>query len=269
MRNKLFAAAFLVCAAAPAAAAAADLRVCADPNNLPFSNRAGQGFENKIAVLLARDLDEKPVLVFQRQTENFLDRGLKMHLCDVVMGVPAGLDEVAVTKPYYASTYVFVTRRSEKPLASLRDPRLRRLKIGVHLIGDEAAPPVEALGREGIVDNVKGFMIDGGDYAKPNPPARLIEAVADGQIDVAAVWGPVGGYFAKASPVALTVTPMTGTNSFTPLVFQFAIAAGVRKQDRDLRTRLDAVLTREQGPIQAILKSYGVPLVSPEGLSHE
>lgn len=267
MRNKFAAMLLFACAGTPAAAA--DLRVCADPNNLPFSNRAGEGFENKIAVLLAHDLNRKPVFLFQRQTANFLDRGLKAHLCDVVMGVPAGLDDVAVTRPYYASTYVFVARKDEPALSSLRDPRLRHLKIGVHLIGDDPAPPAEALGREGIVDNVKGFMIDGGDYARPNPPARLVEAVANRQIDVAAVWGPVGGYFAKLSPAALTVTPMTGTGNFAPLMFRFAMAAGVRKDDAGLRARLDTALARERAPILAILKSYGVPLIPPGDLSHE
>ncbi len=112
-------------------------------------------------------------------------------------------------RPYYASTYVFVARRDGARVASLTDPRLRNLRIGVHLIGDDPAPPEAALGQEGIVNNVSGFMIYG-DYAKPNPPARLIEAVESGQVDVAAVWGPLGGYFAKMSPVPLTVTPITG-----------------------------------------------------------
>jgi len=242
-------------------------RVCADPNNMPFSDQKGEGFENKIAVLIARDLGETPSFIFQRQTDNFLDRGLKAHLCDAVMGVPAGLDDVGVTKPYYASTYVFVTRGLQ--LSSLKDPRLRRLRIGVHLVGDEPTPPAEALGREGIVDNVKGFMISGGDYAKPNPPARLVEAVSSKTIDAAAVWGPVGGYFAKAAPVALTITPITDTQSFAPLAFQFAIAVGVRKEDIALRARLDHALAQEHNTIHTLLQSYGVPLVSLRGLSND
>lgn len=245
----------------------AEFRVCADPNNLPFSDRQGKGFENKLAVLVARDLGESPRFVFQRQTDNFLNRGLNAHLCDAVMGVPAGMDEVAVTRPYYASTYVFVTRGLQ--LSSLRDPRLRRLRIGVHLVGDEPTPPAAALGQEGIVNNVQGFLISGGDYAQPNPPARLIEAVANKTVDVALVWGPVGGYFAKTSSVPLRVMPVTGTESFAPLMFQFAIAVGVRKQDQALRARLDQALAREQGVIDALLQSYGVPLVPLQGSSHE
>jgi quinoprotein dehydrogenase-associated probable ABC transporter substrate-binding protein len=267
MRRSALALAFLTLAGTAAQANPVGLRVCADPNNMPFSDAKGEGFENKLAILLARDLGEKTSFVFQRQTDNFLDRGLNAHLCDAVMGVPAGLDAVAVTRPYYASTYVFVTRGLR--IGSLKDPRLRHLRIGVHLVGDEPTPPAEALGREGIVDNVQGFMISGGDYAKPNPPARLIEAVSSRVVDVAAVWGPVGGYFAKRSPVALTVTPITGTRSFAPLMFQYAIAVGVRKEDVALRARLDQAMAREKGAIHALLQSYGVPLVSPQGLSHD
>lgn len=242
-------------------------KVCADPNNMPYSDAKGEGFENKLARLVARDLGEKPVFVFQRQTENFLDRGLKAHLCDAVMGVPVLLHDVAVTKPYYASTYVFVTRARDKPVSSLADPRLRHLKIGVHLVGDDPTPPAAALGQEGIVNNVQGFMISGGDYAERDPPARPIQAVAAGTLDVAAVWGPIGGYYARHSPVPLTVTPMTGTRRFAPLVFQYAIGVGVRRQDVALKRRLDGILARQRERIRALLESYGVPLVSPAGLN--
>jgi len=275
MRHSILALALLAATMSPITASSSEaigheakmFRVCADPNNMPFSDQKGEGFENKIAVLIAHDLGETPSFIFQRQTDNFLDRGLKAHLCDAVMGVPAALDDVGVTKPYYASTYVFVTRGLQ--LSSLKDPQLRRLRIGVHLVGDEPTPPAEALGREGIVDNVKGFMISGGDYAKPNPPARLIEAVSSKTIDAAAVWGPVGGYFAKAAPVALTVTPIIDTQSFAPLAFQFAIAVGVRKEDTALRARLDHALAQEHNTIRTLLQSYGVPLVSPRGLSND
>jgi ABC-type amino acid transport substrate-binding protein len=185
-----------------------------------------------------------------------------------MMGISAGDDDVLTTQPYYASTYVFVSRRKDDlAVASLADPRLRRLKIGVHLIGDDPTPPTMALGQEGIVDNVHGYMIYG-DFAKANPPARLIEAVEKKDVDIAAVWGPLGGYFAKDAPVALQVTPMTGTQRFAPLQFQFAIAMGVRKGDTALRDKLNVIIAREQPTIRNILRAYGVPLVALKGDSH-
>jgi quinoprotein dehydrogenase-associated probable ABC transporter substrate-binding protein len=249
----------------PSIAQAGVLRVCSDPNNLPFSNRAGGGFENKIATLVARDMGDRVAYTYAMQNDRFLKRTLMAGKCDVVMGISAGMDEVETTRPYYGSTYVFVSRKKDKlNLASITDPRLRKLKIGVHLIGDDSTPPTMALGQQGIVGNVQGFMIYG-DYAKPNPPARLIEAVVDKQVDIAAVWGPLGGYFAKRSPVPLAVTPMTDTVRFAPLQFRFAIAMGVRKGDIALRDKLNAILVREAPTIRNILINYGVPLVDVKG----
>ena len=249
----------------PLTAQAGALRVCSEPNNLPFSNKAGQGFENRIADLVARDMNDTVEYTWALQNDRFIKHTLDAHKCDVMMGVSAGMDDVLTTRPYYASTYVFVSRKQDHlAVASLADPKLRTLKIGVHLIGDDPTPPTMALGQEGIVNNVHGYMIYG-DFAKPNPPARLIEAVEKRDVDIAAVWGPLGGYFAKNSPVALQVTPITGTQRFAPLRFQFAIAMGVRKNDIATRDKLNAVITREQSAIRNILRSYGVPLVALKG----
>jgi quinoprotein dehydrogenase-associated probable ABC transporter substrate-binding protein len=262
MRSEIFLVFLLL---APAAGQGADFRVCADPNNLPFSNRTGQGFENKIAERLAQDFHAKLTYAWAKQGENFIKHTLKAGKCDVMLSAPTGLDEVATTTPFYASTYVFVSRRDANlRLASLTDPRLHKLHIGVHLIGDDATPPAIALGDQGIVNNVTGFMIFG-DYSKPNPSARLIEAVENKQVDVAAVWGPLGGYFAKQSPVPLTVTPIIGTARFAPLVFRYAIAMGVRKDDRALRDKLNTAIAHDSEAIHAILEGYGVPLVDIKG----
>jgi quinoprotein dehydrogenase-associated probable ABC transporter substrate-binding protein len=243
------------------ACAAGTLRVCADPNNLPFSNRAGQGFENKIADLIARDLKKDVGYTWATQNDRFVRITLKDNKCDVIVGVPAGLDDVETTAPYYTSTYVFISRADRSlHLGSLKDPRLHKLTVGVHLIGDEAVPPAIALGEEGVVDNVKGYMIYG-DTAKPNPPSRLIEAVADGEVDVAAAWGPLGGYFARRENTPLAVTPITDTQGFAPLVFRYAVAMGVRKGDDVLKRELDAALVRNRAAIKSVLVSYGVPLV--------
>jgi quinoprotein dehydrogenase-associated probable ABC transporter substrate-binding protein len=254
---------------APLAAQAGVLRVCSDPNNLPFSNRAGQGFENKIADLVARDLGDTVSYTYALQNDRFVKHTLKAGKCDVMMGAAPGMEDVETTQPYYASTYVFVSRKADDlGLASLTDPRLRKLRIGVHLIGDDSTPPAMALGQEGIVDNVHGYMIEK-DFDKPNPPARLIEAVEKKDVDVAAVWGPLGGYFAEHSPVALTVTPMMGTARFAPLQFRFSIAMAVRQGDNALRDSLNAVIAREAPAIRGILRSYGVPLVEMKGDSDE
>lgn len=245
------------------------LRVCSDPNNLPFSNQAGQGFENRIADLVAHDLGDRVEYVYALQNARFVKHTINKGTCDLMMGVSAGMDEVDTTIPYYASTYVFVSRSADRlGLSSLSDPRLRTLRIGVHLIGDDSAPPELALGEEGIVDNVRGYLIYG-NFAEPNPPARLIEAVEKGDVDIAAVWGPLAGYFARTSPVSLEVTPISDTEKFRPIAFAYAISMGVHEGNTALRKQLNQIITREQPTIHEILSSYGVPFVEVKGVSHE
>ncbi|WP_439401354.1 substrate-binding domain-containing protein [Bradyrhizobium sp. DASA03068] len=264
LRNSAITLAVLVALTpAPGAASDGELRVCADPNNLPFSNSAGAGFENRLAVMVAQHLGRNVAYTWWAQRRGFIRNTLKAGQCDVVMGVPEGYGMAETTKPYYRSTYVFVTRQDRQlDLSSLLDRRLHDLAIGVHLIGDDGnnPPPAQALGQQGIVDNVRGYSIYG-DYREANPPARLIEAVENGEIDVAAVWGPLGGYFAQGSPVPLTVTPIQDYEGFAPQQFQFAIAIGVRKGDHALRDRLNAFIDAHRSEIAALLRSYSVPLV--------
>jgi quinoprotein dehydrogenase-associated probable ABC transporter substrate-binding protein len=255
---------FLVGLATTAAAASdRELRVCADPNNLPFSNSAEAGFENRLAAMVAAHFGQQVSYTWWAQRRGFIRNTLKAGRCDVLMGVPSGYDLVETTRPYYRSSYVFVTRQDQHlELSSLLDPRLHHLVIGVHLIGDDGnnPPPAQALGDQGIVDNVRGYSIYG-DYRQADPPARLIEAVESGRIDVAAAWGPLGGYFAQRSPVPLTVTPIRDYERFAPQQFQFAIAMGVRKGDDALRDRLNAFIDEHRSEITSLLRSYGVPLV--------
>lgn len=242
---------------------AAELRVCADPNNLPFSNEAQAGFENRLAEMIARHLDKALAYTWWPQRRGFVRNTLKAGKCDLVMGVPAHYDLVETTQPYYRSTYVFVTRRDRHlDIASLLDPQLRTLQIGVHLIGDDGSnpPPAHILGELGIVDNVHGYPIYG-DYREPNPPARLIEALARGEIDVAAAWGPLAGYFAKTSAVPLQISPIRNSERFAPQSLQFDIAIGVRKGDHELRDRLNQFISRHRSEITALLRSYGGPLI--------
>jgi mxaJ protein len=207
------------------------LRVCADPNNLPFSNQRGEGFENKIAELLAHDLGERVEYTWWAQRRGFFRNTLRAGMCDVVIGVPSGFEMALTTRPYYRSSYVFLSRKDRHlNLSSFDDPQLKKLRIGVQIIGDDQsnAPPAHALTRRKIVDNVKGFTLYG-DYSQPNPPARIVDAVEKGDIDLAIVWGPLAGYFAKQSHVAMQVVPVTPQIDQPFLPFVFDISMGVRR----------------------------------------
>jgi mxaJ protein len=241
-----------------------ELRVCADPNNLPFSNRRGEGFENRIADLIAREFDARINYTWWAQRRGFVRNTIGQGLCDLIIGVPAGYDPVLTTRPYYRSTYVFVSRRDQAlALTSLDDPRLPKLRIGVHLMGDDGAnaPPAHALSRRGIITNVVGYTIYG-DYTEPNPPARLIDAVANGAIDVALAWGPLAGYFSQREPVPLELSAISPAADPPGLRFAFGIAMGVRKEDVGLRDELNQLIDRRREEIQKILEEYAVPRVA-------
>ncbi|MFL6590821.1 MAG: substrate-binding domain-containing protein [Chthoniobacterales bacterium] len=238
------------------------LRVTADPNNLPFSNQHRDGFENKIADLVAHELDANIEYSWRAQRRGFFRETLKEDRCDLVLGVPAHFDMALTTAPYYRSSYVFVYRKDRQiNVSSLDDPALRQLKIGVQMIGNDGrnTPPAHALADRGIVNNVVGYTVYG-DYAEANPPARIIDAVVKGDIDVAIAWGPLGGYFAGKSDVPLEVVPVEPAAD-PHLPFTFSIAMGVRKTDRALRDEIDAVLVRKRDQIGAILDEYKVPRV--------
>ena len=206
------------------------LRVCADPNNMPFSDRDLQGFENRIASVLARDLGKVPVYTWWAQRRGFLRTTLNAHECDVVVGITAGADRVLTTPAYYRSAYVFVTRRDRHlAISSFDDPRLRTLRVGLHVIGADynSLPPGVALASRAIVHNVVGYSIYG-NYAKASPPSDLITAVEKGDVDVAIAWGPLAGYYAKQSPVPLTLTPVATPTAGHGIPFVYDIAVGVR-----------------------------------------
>jgi len=242
------------------------LRVCADPNNLPFSNERGEGFENKIAELLAHELNERVEYTWWAQRRGFFRNTLKSGVCDVVIGVPAGFEMALTTKPYYRSTYVFLYRKDRGlKINSLDDPILKTLRIGVQMIGDDFsnAPPAHALSRRNIVDNVRGYTLYG-DYSQQNPPARIVDAVAKGDIDLAIVWGPLAGYFAKQSRVPLDVVPVSPQIDQPFLPFVFDISMGVRRGDQDLKDQVEQVMEKRRGEIDRILEDYRVPRVDTE-----
>lgn len=251
------------CRAARAATETQVLKVCADPNNLPFSNERQQGFENRIAELVARDLGAKLSYVWWAQHRGFVRNTINQNQCDVLIGVPSSFERTRPTIPYYRSTYVFVTRRDRRlKIASFDDPQLRRLRVGVQLIGDDGTntPPAHALSNRGIIKNVKGYSVYA-DYREPNPPARIIDAVARGDVDVAVAWGPMAGYFASREPVALDVKPVAPQIDLPFLPFVFDISMGVRRGNDKLREQLNAVIERRRADIDRILTEYGVPRV--------
>ena len=230
-----------------------DLRVCADPDNLPFSNNKRQGFENQIAQLVARDLHANLVYQWQRMGRGFVRDYLNTSQCDVLIGIPANFKPVLTTTPYYRSSYVFVTRKDGKlKPASLDDPTLHQLKIGVQVLEEDYTPPATALARRHLQNQIVGFDTTGEDADS------IIRAVADRKVDTAIVWGPLAGFFAKKYR-GLELTPVTPQVDPPALPFTFAIAMGVRKGNTDLRDELQSVIDRRQSEINAILDHYGVP----------
>ncbi|WP_415927058.1 substrate-binding domain-containing protein [Mesorhizobium argentiipisi] len=250
----------------PATAGARELRVCADPNNLPFSNVAGQGFENRIAEIIAADLGAKLTYTWWAQRRGFVRNTLKAGLCDLVPGTPANFEMLRTTTPYYRSSYVFVTRKAGPDVTSFNDPRLRDMRIGVQLIGDDGAnsPPVQALGRRGIVGHLVGYPVYG-DYSAPNPPARIVEAVASGEVDLAVVWGPLAGYFAQKQNVPLRITPVAPGIDGPQLPMIYDISMGVRREDDALRGDVNNALAKHKAEIDALLAQYGVPRLDASG----
>jgi quinoprotein dehydrogenase-associated probable ABC transporter substrate-binding protein len=239
------------------------LRIAADPNNLPFSNERGEGFENKLVDLIARELGARTEYTWWAQRRGFFRNTLREGTCDLVAGVPHRFDPVLTSTPYYRSMYVVVTRADRHlQIRSLDDPALRSLTIGVQMVGDDFAntPPAHALARRGIVSNVRGYTLYG-DYREPNPPARIIGAVEKGEVDLAIVWGPLAGYFAKSAATPLTLMPLPEKDSASDLAFAFSISIGVRRSNQPLRDKINAILARKKPEIEALLDAYGVPRV--------
>jgi mxaJ protein len=211
--------------------------------------------------VLARDLGLPVRYTWWAQRRGYLRNALNAGECDLVPGVASAMEMLRTTRPYYRSSYVFVTRAGSRlDLASLDDPRLRELRIGVQLVGDDGAntPPAHALARRGIVDNVRGYPLYG-DYTRPNPPARLLDALAARELDVAIAWGPLAGWYAKQSVVALTLSPVHPWLDGPQLPMVFDVSMGVRKEDAALRRALDDALQRNRPAVEAILVEYGVP----------
>jgi len=240
------------------------LRICADPNNLPFSNEAREGFENKIATLIGRELHRPIEYVWWAQRRGFVRNTLSAGSCDLVVGTVSGMEVLATTRPYYTSTYVFVSRHDRAlDVSSFDDPRLKNLRIGVQLVGDDFAntPPAHALANRGMTRNIVGYTLYG-DYRRPHPASQIVDAVARGDVDLAVVWGPLAGYFAKTSPTKLDIVPVSPRRDPPALPFVFDISMGVRRRDSTFRHSIDEIISRKRASIDSILDAYGVPRVN-------
>lgn len=267
-RSSWLCAAFtLVAVTLPTPAHARTLRVCADPANLPFSDDRSRGFENKLAELVARELHADLSYTWWAVRRGFLRNTLNADKCDLVMGVPVGLDSVRTTEPYYRSTFALVTRQNSAlaDLNSIDDPRFRTLKIGVPLAGDDGAnpAPVMALSRRGATDNLVGFPLFD-EYRRDVPSA--VRAVAEGRVDVAMLWGPVAGAASSVRRTPLRVTPLKEERDGA-LPFAFSIALGVRHDDVDFARELDRVMHRKHAAVTAILRSFHVPMLPLRGVN--
>ncbi len=275
MRTFLFAvAATTLLAAAAAAQDAAPrkaFRVCQDPNNLPFSNTKGDGIENKIAELFAKDLG-LPVEYFSfPQRLAFIRNTLRYKLpgedyrCDVVMGVPQGFDQVSVTKPYYRSTYTLVFPKgkgldgvtSAEQFLKLDPAKLRALKIGVY----DRSPASSWLDKHKLVEQGVPYQILNADPEQY--PGEIIERdLASGKLDAAIVWGPIGGYFAKKlSSPQLVAVPL---RSEPGVKFDFQMSMGVRYGEKEWKSQIESLIDKRKPEIDAILRDFGVPLLELE-----
>ncbi|MCI4680202.1 quinoprotein dehydrogenase-associated putative ABC transporter substrate-binding protein [Rhodoblastus acidophilus] len=231
------------------------LRVCAPPANMPFSDKAQQGFENKIAELVAGELKVPLHYFWMPEGPGFVHNTLLSDMCDLIVGYASESDLVDHSNPYYASTYVLVTRKGG-PLDGvnrLSDPRLKNAKLGVIA----ATPPVDHLMALGVYDHVKSYSLLV-DRRYSSPAEDALRDLAAGENDAVILWGPIGGYFAKVAKIPLTVTPLV-TDKRPQFIYR--IAFGMRRGETDWKEKLNAIIRKRQKDIDAILESYGVPLM--------
>jgi quinoprotein dehydrogenase-associated probable ABC transporter substrate-binding protein len=259
-----FAIALLALLAATSNAIAADehearnshyLTVCGDPNNLPFSNNKHEGFENKIARLIADDLGRPLYYRWWPQTVGFVRNTLQVRLCDLIMGVASENELVQNTNPYYRSVYALVYRKGVAPqLTSLKDPRLKALRLGVVA----GTPPATLLVRYDLMGHTRSYQrnVDTRLYA---PGRQAVHDVAEGKLDVAIIWGPIAGYYAQREQTPLAVSPLDAREDGVQLAFN--VSMGIRHREKGWKHELNATLEKLAPQTQAILLDYGVPLL--------
>ena len=235
------------------------LRVCADPHNMPFSNEKEEGFEQALAKLLAPKLGRKTVsYTYYPQATGFVRMTLGARRCDVIMGYPQGDELVQNTNPYYRSTYALVFKPGTglDGIVTIADPRLKSKKLGVVA----GTPPATSMVLAGLMGHVKPYQLMV-DTRVSNPAQKMIEDVAAGAIDAAAVWGPLAGFYAANKKPPLTVEPLTKEKVGH---MTYRITMGVRPSDQQWKRQLNKVISENQKEIDHLLQSYGVPLLNEQ-----
>jgi mxaJ protein len=234
------------------------LRVCADPSSMPLSDKNGQGFENKLADLLAKKLGRKSVeYTWYPQVQGFVRNTLSANLCDVIMGYPQGDEQVQNTNAYYRSSYVLIYKKDGAlaGVETIEDAKLADKKIGIV----EGTPPSRNMVAAKLMRKAKVYPLMIDTRFVPSVAETMIKDLADGKIDMAILWGPTAGYYAKASGAALTVVPLLKEKTGSRMSYR--ITMGVRPSDQEWKRALNAVIKDNQAEINTILLDYGVPIV--------
>ena len=233
-------------------------RVCADPRNLPFSDEAGAGFENKLAELFANKLGQPTSYTYFPQVIGFVRNTLNALRCDVIMGVAVGDDLVQTTNPYYRTTYALVFRPDSglDSMQFLEDPRLQGKHIGIVA----GTPPATVLVEQGLMALARPYALTV-DTRVDSPTRTMVHDIATGAIDAGVLWGPIAGYYAQRETPHLLVAPLLKEQER----MDFRIAMGVRRSDQDWKRRLNRLIIENQPEIDHILEEYGVPLLDEQG----
>ena len=232
------------------------LRVCADPNNMPFSSAKGEGFENKLAELLANKLGKGLSYSWYPQATGFVRNTLAAHKCDLIMGIPQGDDIVQVTNPYYRTAYALVFKQGHglEGVDTLGDPRLKGKRIGVVA----GTPPGNNMTVNGLMANAKPYPLVI-DTRVDSSAAAMMHDLAAAEIDVGILWGPMAGYYARQATPAVTVVPLVKETTGPRLAYR--IAMGVRYTDQEWKRQLNRTIQDNQPAIDRLLLSFGVPLL--------
>jgi quinoprotein dehydrogenase-associated probable ABC transporter substrate-binding protein len=236
-----------------------ELKVCADPNNLPFSDEQKDGFENKIAELMGEELGLKVDYAWFPQVVGFVRNTLRAHLCDLVMGTVAGDEIMQTTNPYYYTTYMMFYRSDKgRTFEGPQDPRLGDLRLGVVA----GTPPADLLVRHELMSHTKPYALTV-DTRAESPTHQMVQDIIDGTIDVGFLWGPIAGYYRKHDDLPLSLVPLKDEPGAPRM--EYHIAMGVRANEPEWRRRVNAVILKKQADITAILRDYGIPLLNEQG----